>query len=293
MFDTKTIEVEANGIRFTAFEMGEGPLALCIHGFPDDARTWRQLAPVLAKAGYRVVAPYTRGYAPTSASPEGVYQSAALGRDIAALLEVLSPAEPAVLIGHDWGAIGSYAAALYAPEKISKMVTMAVPYGPAIQSSFVTNYRQLKRSWYVFFFQTVLAETAVAHDDFQFIRNLWDEWSPTWKYTEADIAPVLATLGRPGVLEAAVNYYRCLFDPTRMDPMLMAEQMVFGLDPVRVPTLYFHGSACGCMGLELTEGMEASFPAGFEMVVVDGAGHFVHRERPEQVSAEILRFLGK
>ena len=291
MGDQKSIQVEANGIRFAGFEAGQGPLLLCLHGFPDDARTWRHQMPVFAKAGYRVVAPYLRGYAPTSASPSGTYQTAALGRDIIGLIDALSPGAPAVVVGHDWGALGSYAAALLAPKRISKLVAAAVPYGPRLATAFATNYAQQKRSWYVFFFQTLMAEMAVAHDDLRFIRNLWHDWSPTWDFTEADIAPVLETLGKPGVLEAALGYYRCLFDPNRLDPELMAEQMLFGQAPVQVPTLYLHGADDGCMGLELTESMEDAFPAGLEKKVIEGAGHFMHCEKPAAVNTKILKFL--
>ena len=293
MAETKTIEVEANGIRFTALEQGSGQLMLCVHGFPDNALTWRHQMPVLAAAGYRVVAPYTRGYAPTSASPTGTYQTAALGRDIIGLIDVLSPDRPAVVFGHDWGALGSYAAALHAPHRIEKLVAASVPYGPSMTTAFLTNYAQQKRSWYVFFFLTMMAETAVAHDGMSFIRNLWHEWSPTWEFTEADIAPVLETLGKPGVLTAAIAYYRCLFDPALLDPALMDEQMRYGVEPVRVPTLYIHGTNCGCMGAELIDGMEAAFPAGLEKALIEGAGHFVHREKPGEVTARVLRYLGK
>lgn len=289
----KTIEVEANGIRFTAYEMGEGPLLLLLHGFPDDATTWAAQMPVLAAAGYRVVAPYMRGYAPTSASPTGTYQSAALGRDVVALIDALSPDRPAVVFGHDWGAIAAYAAAVKAPQRISKLVAASVPYGLRMMEAFTVNYAQQKRSWYIFFFQQPMADMAVAHDGLRFIRGLWTDWCPTWKYTDADIAPVLATLGKPGVLEAALGYYRCLFDPSRMDPELMGEQMAIGLTPVEVPTLYLQGRDDGCMGEELLEGMEASFPAGLVKVLVDGAGHFLQREKPEAVNAEVLKFLDK
>ncbi|MFN2426240.1 MAG: alpha/beta fold hydrolase [Candidatus Binatia bacterium] len=293
MTEAKTIAVEANGIRFTALEQGSGPLLLCMHGFPDNALTFRHQMPVLAAAGYRVVAPYQRGYAPTSASPTGTYQSAALGRDIIALIDELSPGEPAVVFGHDWGAIASYAAALHAPHRISKLITAGVPYGPAVNAAFLTSYAQQKRSWYIFFFQNLMAEMAVAHDDLRFIRNLWRDWSPTWDFTEADIGPVLETLAAPGVLAEAIAYYRCLFDPARMDPELMAEQMRYSTAPVEVPTLYFHGTVCGCMGVELTDGMEESFPKGLEKVLVEDAGHFVHHEKPAEVNARILAYLGK
>ncbi len=289
----KKIELDANGIRFHAFEKGEGPLVLLLHGFPDDATTWSRQLDALAAAGYRAVAPYLRGYAPTSPSPNGSYQTAALGRDIVALLDQLSPDEPARVVGHDWGALASYAAALHSPRRIRRLVTMSVPYGPRMNSAFLTNYAQQKRSWYIFFFQTMVADMAVAHDGLAFIRNLWRDWSPTWDFTEADIAPVLATLGAPGGVEAALAYYRCLFNPALLDPDLMGEQAGIGLAPVEVPTLYLHGADDGCMGVELLEGMEESFPKGLEKAVLGGCGHFLHREKPDEVNRWITSFFAK
>ena len=291
MSEPKTIEVEANGIHFSALTMGEGPLMLCLHGFPDDARTWRHQMPVFAKAGYRVVAPYMRGYAPTSAPRSGTYQTAALGRDVVALVEALSPDAGAVVFGHDWGAMAAYGAAIFAPHKVRRLVTAAVPYGPRLATAFTTNYAQQKRSWYMFFFQTFLAEMAVSHDGLRFIRNLWHDWSPEWKFADTEIAPVLETLARPGVLEAALGYYRSMFNPALQDPALAADQMRLGLEPVAVPTLYLHGRSDGCMGLELTEGMADAFPAGLEMAVIDGAGHFVQCEKPDAVNDRVLKFL--
>ncbi|HXC49688.1 MAG TPA: alpha/beta hydrolase [Candidatus Limnocylindrales bacterium] len=293
MTEPTRIELDANGIHFCALAMGEGPLLLCLHGFPDDARTWRHQMPVFAKAGYRVVAPFMRGYAPTSASPTGTYQTAALGHDVAALIEALSPDGQAVVFGHDWGALAAYGGALLAPGRIRKLITAAVPYGPQVQMAFTTSYAQQKRSWYMFFFQTFLAEMAVVHDDLRFIRNLWHDWSPEWKFTEADIAPVLETLSAPGVLEAALGYYRCTFNPALQDPSLASDQMRIGLEPIDVPTLYIHGRGDGCMGVEVAEGMEGSFLRGFSMAVIDGAGHFVHCEKPDDVNGRVLRFLSE
>jgi pimeloyl-ACP methyl ester carboxylesterase len=124
MAEGTTIELDANGIRFTALEQGSGQLMLCVHGFPDNALTWRHQMPVFAKAGYRVVAPYQRGYAPTAPSPTGTYQTAALGRDIIALIDALSPDRPAIVFGHDWGALAAYSAALLAPRRIEKLVVI-------------------------------------------------------------------------------------------------------------------------------------------------------------------------
>lgn len=289
----RRIQVDANGLRFTALEAGEGPLVLCLHGFPDDATTWSAVMPSLVQAGYRVVAPWVRGYAPTAASPSGCYQSAALGRDVVGLLDALSPGEPAVVVGHDWGAVAAYAAATLAPGRIRRLVTASVPYGPAMQQAFLTDYAQQKRSWYMFFFQGPLAEMAVAHDDLRFIRNLWKDWSPTWDFGDADLAPVLQTLASPGVLEAALGYYRCFFDPSRWDPALMEDQLRLAAvpEPIAIPTLYLHGKDDGCIGAYLADGMEALFPAGLTKVLLDGAGHFVSREKPAEASDRIARFL--
>src|SRR4029077_7072562 len=102
--------ITANGVDFTCLTEGpdDGPLALCLHGFPDTAWGWRHLLPELAAAGYHAVAPFLRGYAPTAVPPDGRYQSAAVARDANELHGALGGGSDAVLIGHDWGAVASY-----------------------------------------------------------------------------------------------------------------------------------------------------------------------------------------
>ena len=106
--------VTANGVTFHYLEAGEGPLVLCLHGFPDNAHTYRGLLPTLAAAGFRAVAPFMRGYAPTSPAPDGRYQSVLLAQDAAELIPALG-APQAFLVGHDWGATATYGAAALAP----------------------------------------------------------------------------------------------------------------------------------------------------------------------------------
>src|SRR5437660_10618025 len=103
--------ITANGVDFAYLAEGadrDGPLALCLHGFPDTAWGWRYLLPELAAAGYRAVAPFLRGYAPTSVPADGRYQVGALASDAIALHDALGGDERAVLIGHDWGAMTPY-----------------------------------------------------------------------------------------------------------------------------------------------------------------------------------------
>ena len=146
--------VTANGVEFAYLEAGPpgGPLALCLHGFPDTAHTWRHLLPELADAGYRAVAPFLRAYAPTDIPADGRYQTGALSEDANRLHEALGGTEEAVLIGHDWGALATYGAVAHEPERWRKLVTAAVPPPAAVAERFF-GYDQLRRSWYTFFFQ--------------------------------------------------------------------------------------------------------------------------------------------
>src|SRR2546430_9681560 len=100
--------VQANHLRLRYLEIGEGPLALCLHGFPDSPWTYRFLLPELARAGYRAVAPFMRGYAPTEIPADGDFSTRALAKDPNALHEALGATSDAVLIAHDWGAPAAY-----------------------------------------------------------------------------------------------------------------------------------------------------------------------------------------
>jgi pimeloyl-ACP methyl ester carboxylesterase len=287
----KQIEIQANGLRFVAYERGAGPLVLCLHGFPDHARSFRHQVGPLADSGYRVVVPFTRGYAPTERPADGNYQAAALVRDVVGLIEALGE-EQCVLFGHDWGAITAYGVAATRPERVSKLIVSAVPYGPAFLARYLSDYDQMKRSWYIYFFQSFLAETAVAADNCKFVRNLWRDWSPTWDLPEAEIDAVRATIGQPGGVEAAIGYYRSMLSGTNADPALGEEEArIQSALPIDISTLYIHGRDDGCLGVDLREGMEAIFPRGLESHVIDGAGHFVHQEKPAEFNRLLLEFL--
>lgn len=277
-------------VTFTVLEEGSGPLALCLHGFPDDARTWRQQVPALVGAGYRVAAPFMRGYAPTSAPADGRYDAMALGEDVGALIDALG-ADDAVVIGHDWGAVATYFGALLAPQRIRKIVTLAVPYGAGFFRALRDDYAQQRRSWYMFFFQQGLADVALARDDFAMIAALYRDWSPGWSVPPATLESVRETFRRPGTVAAALGYYRHTMGPPFGDPAQL-EVMLQGTNvPLAVPALYLHGADDGCIGVDVTGGMEPLFPRGLQIAIVPDAGHFVHAERPDVVNRAILDFL--
>lgn len=288
--------VDANGVTFAYLAAGDddAPLALCLHGFPDCAHTWRHLLPLLADAGYRAVAPWLRGYAPSSVPIDAEYQSAVIGTDAVALHTALSApgAGPGVLVGHDWGAVASYAAVAHPDAPWRRLVTMAVPPTSVVAESFFS-YDQLQRSWYMFFFQHPLAEMAVALDDLAFIERLWGDWSSGYD-ASGDLPAVKDALREPANLAAALGYYRATLGGVGLsaDPTVQQIQATADSAAPALPTLYLHGADDGCIGAEVIEPTAALLPEGSAVEVVPGAGHFLHLERPDAVGTLVLDFVG-
>ena len=283
--------VEVDGLDIAYLECGDdGPLAHCLHGFPDSARTWRHLLPELAAAGFHAVAPWLRGYAPTAVPTDGRLQNGALVRDANGLHDALGGDGDAVIVGHDWGAIAATGAAVHAAERWSRVVTAAVPPAPAIAEGFLT-YRQLRRSWYMFFFQNPLADIVVGMNDLEFVDRLWEDWSPGYTDSADDREAVKESLRDPANLAAALGYYRARLQPDLQVPELAAEEAATA-DLPRQPHLYLHGVDDGCMGVEVAELAIPHLSREEDRVeLVPGTGHFLHLEAPDVVNALIVGFL--
>jgi pimeloyl-ACP methyl ester carboxylesterase len=282
--------VEANDVQFAYLEAGpdDGPLALCLHGFPDTAHTWRHLLPQLGDAGFHAVAPWLRGYAPTGVPAEARYQTGALAADANALHAALGGDGRAVLVGHDWGAQAVYGAAGAAPDRWSKVVAMAVPPGPALMSGFL-GYDQIQRSFYMYFFQTPLADFVVPMNEMEFIARLWQDWSPGFD-ASTDLAHVREALGSEANLAAALGYYRATFSPETHDAKYAAEQGATGQIPPQ-PLLYLHGRNDGCIGVQMAEAAVGLLQEPSRVEIVEGAGHFLQLEQPDMVNKLVLDFL--
>lgn len=279
-------EISANGVDFTVLEAGSGPLALCLHGFPDSAHSWRHLLPALAEAGFHAVAPFMRGYAPTAVPDDGCFSLGALVADANALHEALGADDQAVLIGTDWGAEAAYGAAAFAPERWRRLVTLAIP-PLTMDATLFTDFDQLRRFFYMFLFTQPVAEEVVAADEMAFLDRLWEDWSPGYGAAE-DLAGVKDSLRERANLSAAIGYYRAaLGAPAESCANFEAEQRALAETPPQ-PTLYLHGARDGCIGVDLVRDAEARLSPGSRLSIVEGAGHFLHLEKPDQVNAEIL-----
>lgn len=278
--------IRANGLDFAVLEAGEGPLVICLHGFPDTAWNMRPLLTALAAAGYHAVAPFTRGYAPTSLATDGDYRTTTLARDALALIEAFGK-QRAFIVGHDWGAATAYIAATLHPEKVRGIVTAAVPH--LRRFLLRPTFAQLYRSRYMGFFQfRGISERRVIADDFRWLRELIHRWSPQWNFTEEDFAPLKSGFSDPARLSAALAYYRAL-------PATLAnrEGMTLLSKKLSVPARVIRGADDGCIGADMFEDQDYCFGAGYELITMKGAGHFMQCEQPEQFAAHVLEFLNR
>jgi len=284
------LRIEAGGLSFACLAAGpdDGPLALCLHGFPETVHTYRHLLPRLAGAGFRAVAPFSRGYAPTAIPADGRCQAGALAQDADALHQALGGDARAVVIGHDWGVQAAYGAAVLAPGRWRRVVAMALPPTAAMASGFFS-YDQIRKSFYLYFFQNPLADTVVAAGELTFTARLWQDWSPGYDPSD-DLAFLRQSLGTPENLAAALGYYRALFDPARQAPELASQQEAAGSVPAQ-PTLYLHGDHDGCIDVTLAAATRQVLSPGSQVVITESAGHFLHLEKPDEVGQQIIQFL--
>lgn len=256
---------------------GTRPLVF-LHGFPDQPPTARPFFAELGKRGYRVLAPWLRGYAPSPRT--GRYDPWSLAEDVIALLETWSPDEPVDLVGHDWGAVLTYVACAFAPERVRRAVTLAVPH----PSAFVRRLRspaQLKASWYTTLFQLPGSGYLAALDDFALIDRLWRAWSPGYRLPATERIALHETLRAS--MPAPLLYYRHTLRRAR-------ELLAMKTPLITVPTLALHGADDGCVLPPTRDDDRQYFAATFERAVLPGVGHFLHLEAPALVAERIDGF---
>lgn len=254
---------------------GDGPLVVLLHGFPDTARTWDRLSEQLSAQGYRTVAPFLRGYPPT-ALPTSDTTIIQLGRDVIALLDALG-AQQAILIGHDWGATAAYAAANLMPARVTKLVTVAIPHPLAL----ALHPEVISESPHFVAFARQDAPANFRANNFAQLDATLALWSPRWSFPANELAELKATLAMPGATEATLGYYRA-FASTEPDPVIF--------NRTTVPTLTLYGTMDGAGSSAPFADQQAGFTLPVEVVPMP-SGHFVHREREQEVSAEVLQFL--
>lgn len=272
-----------DGTTLAWIERGDGPLVLCLHGFPDSVWSWVPTLDALAAAGFRAVAPALRGYAPSGPAGRTTTVSR-LAADVLGVADALGASTFSV-VGHDWGAVTAWALDGLAPERLERLVVASVPHPSALVRN--AGPTQLWRSRYMLQFQLPwLPERVLARDDLAWVRGLARRWSPTWHPSDAQLETVVAGLRGPGAVRAALGCYRGL--PRDLGS---AAERRLAFAPVTAPTAYVHGADDACIGVEVAAGQERAFRAGYEETVIAGAGHFVHLEDAEAFAAAAVAHL--
>jgi pimeloyl-ACP methyl ester carboxylesterase len=280
-------------LSFTALALGptDGPVVLLLHGFPDNPHTFGEQLRVLAHAGYRAIAPTLRGYESSSQPDDGDYRIGTMARDVLAWIDDLG-ADKVHLVGHDWGAAITYVAGALAPERFHSLTTLAVPHLPRMKNALWTAPVQVLNTWYMRFFQLPwISDWAIERNDWAMLKWLSSNWSSDFSLSESEWNNRRETFETPGVKQAMLAYYRQNASLGVLLGLFPSE--AFRLTTVPVRTLAISGVDDGCMDTRLYDKLflEEDFPAGFQILRIEGAGHFMHLDAPQAVNDAILEWL--
>ena len=273
---------EVNGVRLHYLEAGSGPLVVLLHGFPEFSYSWHRQIPALVHAGYHVVAPDMRGYN-LSEKPSSwrAYDAQALGGDIAALIRHFD-VERAHIVGHDWGAAVAYLTAMEHPNVVERLVILNVPH-PARMLAGLRTRQQLRKSWYMFFFQLpVVPERLLAANDFRALKRALAE-SPQGFSTE-DVTRYVQSWAQPGALKGMLDYYRAAL---RQSPGSALARM----SPIDAPVLVIWGERDSALGRELAQ-PEPKWVPNARVEYLPEATHWVQHDAPQRVNELLVEFLG-
>ncbi|GAA4039664.1 alpha/beta fold hydrolase [Parerythrobacter jejuensis] len=280
--------VEANGLTFEVAQMepasGESDhLALCLHGFPELHYSWRNQMPLLAEMGYRVWAPNMRGYGQTT-RPHAVrdYGMDHLTQDVAGLIDA-SGAKSVTLIAHDWGGIIAWAFAIAKIRPLERLVIMNLPH-PKVLERELKRWEQLRKSWYVFFFQLPwLPEKRLGSNNGKNIGELFVKTSCNpERFGPEERAVYAAAAAQPGAPRAMVNYYRAAMKHRGL--------VELGNYRVDIPTLMIWGEEDVALNIHCTEGTE-EWVSDLTLKRLPNVSHWVQQDAPEQVNAILSDWL--
>ncbi len=273
-----------NGVRLHAVTAGEktGPLVVLLHGFPEFWYGWHEHVEPLVEAGFRVLVPDQRGYN-LSDRPEGVgsYRLGTLSADVRALIRS-EGRDSAHLVGHDWGGVVAWDVALRHPEALDRLVAVNAPHPAVFRKTLTSNLRQLRKSWYMFFFQLPrVPEWVGSRNDFRWWSEMLRRSSRDGAFTERDLERYRAAWRREGAPRGMLNWYRAMFryadDPPR--------------GRVAAPTLVLWGEEDVALLPELAAGSVERCAEG-RLERFPEATHWIQHERPREVTDRILEHLG-
>ena len=287
-----TLETNVLRIAYERRGPAEAPVALLLHGFPDDLRTWDGVVEPMLAAGYQTLAPSMRGCGGsvfTSPDTPRSGQTTAQTQDAIDLLDHLG-IDKVVLVGHDWGARAAYLLAALWPERVERLVTLSVGYETGIKPGDKIPTDQIHAYWYQWFFHSERGHEALKSNRRAFCRYIWQTWSPTWPFTEAEFERTAASWDNPDWVEVVLHAYCVRWGAAPPDPRYQAlENQLEPQPPISVPTTVLHGALDGASLVASSEKKEQYFTGPYERRVLAGIGHYIPREAPAAVVEAILR----
>ena len=294
---TLTVRTPALEIAYEAYGDGKGFPVVLLHGFPDDALAWDDVAPPLAAAGHRALVPYLRGYGPTRFLDPGgprMAQQAAIGQDLLDFMDALALPRVA-LCGYDWGGRAACIAALVAPARVRALVTIG---GYNVQNTTApsrpASAAQERALWYQWYFNTERGRRGLEQNRREICRLLWHDWSPGWRFDDATFERTAQSFDNPDFVDVVIHSYRHRHGnapgEARFDAL---ERRLADRPPITVPTTVLHGAEDAVDPPRQSERHMPLFPAGTERRVVPGGGHFLPREQPAAVVEAILALLAR
>jgi pimeloyl-ACP methyl ester carboxylesterase len=277
-------------------EAASAPVVL-LHGFPDDAHAWDGVAPPLAARGYRVLAPYLRGYGPTrflDAGAPRMAQQAAIGQDLLDFMDAVG-IERAALAGYDWGGRAACIAAILAPARVRALVTIG---GYNVQNTVApprpASAEEERAAWYQWYFNTERGRLGLEKNRREICRLLWRDWSPGWRFDDATFEQAAAAFDNPDFVPVVIHSYRHRHRHAPGDPRFDAIEGRLAQRPrIEVPSVILHGADDAVDFPSRTERHPAMFPDGTERHVIADAGHFLPREQPGAVVDALLPLLAR
>jgi pimeloyl-ACP methyl ester carboxylesterase len=290
----QTVRTEVLDIAVAVEGPADGDPVLLLHGWPDAARSWAPVLPKLHAAGLRTVVPDLRGHGGTTfRDPYRVRdgRGVALASDALQLMDALGLRTFAV-VGHDWGARAAYQLAALAPERIVTVTALALPYQPHGRFT-MPSFPQARAFWYQWLMSIEAGAEAVRADPLGFAREQWDTWSPPGWFDDEEFAETARAFDHPDWAAVTLSGYRTRFLPDESVDAAYdeASARIASTGTLTAPTLMIQGGDDRCDLPSGSDDQGVWFDADHRRIVLDGVGHFPHREAPETVGELVVRHL--
>lgn len=270
---------------------GGEPVVL-FHGWPDDARTYSGITPLLQDAGMQTFVPWLRGFGPTRfRSPDTMRSGdmAAMAQDALDFADALGIGRFSV-VGHDWGARIVYLLAAAVPERIHRIAVMSIGWSPGELPT--PTLKQAERFWYQWFMATQRGEAFVRAHPKAFARHQWETWSPPGWFSDQAFEDTAASFENPDWVDVTLHAYRVRWGEAAPDPRYAKLQAAANAaKSIAKDTLLIHGASDRCVLPETSEHKEPFFSGAYQRCALEGVGHFPTREATDAVARLLVNFL--